>query len=57
MQTQQSNRGSDGGGSWQWKSTAATGSYGNRRQWQAVAVAAALAAAVVTGGYGGDDRQ
>jgi hypothetical protein len=38
---------------WQQRSTVTTGGYGDRRQWQAVAVAAALAAAVVTSDYGG----
>ncbi len=50
-QTQQSNGGDS---NWQQKSMAVTGGYGNRRQRQAVSGAVALAAAVVTGGYGGD---
>jgi hypothetical protein len=41
------------GNGWRWRSTATTGGYGDRRQQQAVAVAGALAAAVVTSSYGG----
>ncbi len=41
------------GNGWRRRSTATTGGYGNRWQRHAVAVAAALAAAVVTSGYGG----
>ena len=40
-----------GGSQWQQQAAMATGGYGNMRQWQTVAVAAALVAAVVTGGY------